>query len=443
MADIGWFRAFFIERLNLFGFLKRFFGRLSSSDTGQSSRIFWPRRKAGVYVDHDTALTFGAVFACQRYLANTVAQLPWKVYRRIPGEKGSDYAPTHPADWLLGTRPNPEMSAFNFKRWLVHHAVSWGNAYAEIEFDVSNRPVSMWPIHPSRVTAKRSEDGALYYEISNMRGSKTAIMPSSIFHLAGMGNDGISGYSVVSLAAAAIGAGIAADSFSADFFANGAVLSGGFQHPGKMSLEAHTRLRDQIKEKHTGIGNAWRPIVMEEGISWQTFGMPLKDAEFLAGKNYSVTDIARWFGVPPHKIADLSRATFSNIEQQSIEVVTDAILPWVLPMEQEADTKLISARNRGYFYTKMTLNGLLRGDSAARGAWYQTMRNMGAISADEIREFEDMNPIGAAKGGDKYIVQGQYVPLDKIGEEPLPGPVNNNEDNGNEEVPSPEQGQDG
>ena len=261
-----------------------------------------------------------------------------------------------------------------------------------------------------------------------------------------MGSDGILGYSVVSLAASSIGAGIASDEFSTEFFNNGVIFSGVLKHPGKMSPEAQERLKLQL-QKHAQTGNRWQVLIAEEGIEWMDIGMPLKDAEFLAERKFTVTDICRWFGVPPHKIGDLERATFSNIEQQSIEVVTDAIVPWVLPMEQEADTKLISSRNRGFFYSKMTLNGLLRGDSAARVEYYQKMRNMGAINADEIRDLEEMNPIGAKKGGDKYVMQGQYVPLDKIGEEqPQPTALqtaDNNKDTTNEEIQNPEQGQNG
>jgi len=403
--------------------IARIFNRITRTFSGGGSRfIYVPSREGGVYVDHETSLTFSAVFACQRYLASSVAQLPWRVYRRKPNG-GSDLAPTHPTDYLLHTRPNPEMRAFDFRRLMVHWAASWGNAYAEIERDASNRAIALWPIHPERVQVKRDEAGTLFYEVSNRMGPKVNVMPDSMFHLAGMGSDGIQGYSVISLARVSIGAGMAADKFSASFFANGAVMSGGLRTDQNLRQDAYDRLKEDFAKKHAGPDNAWKPLILEQGLQWQTFGMPLKDAEFLAGQKFRVADVARWFGVPPHKIGDLERATYSNIEHQAIEVVTDALMPWILPLEQESDAKLISQRNRSFFYTKMTLNGLLRGDSAARGAWYQTMRNMGAISADEIRSLEDMNPIGPAKGGDKYIVQGQYVPLEDVGQEPEPAPV--------------------
>lgn len=414
--------------------IARIFNRITRAFSGGGSRfIYVPAREGGVYVDHETALTFSAVFACQRYLASSVAQLPWRVYRR-KNEGGSDLAATHPTDYLLHTRPNPEMRAFDFRRLMVHWASGWGNGYAEIERDASNRAMALWPIHPERVTVKRDEVGTLYYEVSNGTGPKTNVMPDSMFHLAGMGGDGIQGYSVISLARVSIGAGMAADKFSASFFANGAVMSGGLRTDQALRQEAYDRLKEDFSKKHAGPDNAWKPLILEQGLQWQTFGMPLKDAEFLAGQKFRVTDVCRWFGVPPHKVADLERATYSNIEHQAIEVVTDALMPWILPLEQEADAKLISQRNRGIFYSKMIVNGLLRGDSTARSAWYQTFRNMGAISADEIRELEDMNPIGAAKGGDKYIVQGQYVPLEDVGKEPEQSatlPIT--EENGNEQ----------
>lgn len=398
----------------------RIFNRISQAFTGGGATrlVFVPTRSGGVYVDHDTALNFSAVWACQRYLAGSVAQLPWRVHKRLAGG-GSDVTATHPADFLLHTRPNPEMSAFNFKRLMIHWAASWGNGFAEIEKDAAGRPTALWPIHPDRVVAKRRESGGLYYEVSNYRAPKVEIEPDAMFHLAGMGADGISGYSVISLASTAIGAGIAGDKFAADFFANGAVLSGGLKTEQKLKDEAYQRLKSDFDKKYTGAGNNWRPLILEQGLEWQTFGMPLKDAEFLAGQKFRVTDICRWFGVPPHKIADLDRATYSNIEHQAIEVVTDTLLPWILPLEQEADAKLISPRNRAIYFTKMKVAGLLRGDSQARKDFYKDMRNMGAMNANEIRALEDLNPI---PDGDKYVMQGQYTTLDKIGEQPEPAP---------------------
>lgn len=399
-----------------------FFNRSTTPNNSTGQRLVYvPMRKGGIYVDHETANNFSAVWACSRFISQSVAQLPWHVRRRRDNG-GSDPAATHPVDQLISTRPCPEISAFQWKAAMSAWAVSWGNAYAEIEKDLAGRPTALWPLSPDRVTPMRGEDGRLVYEVLNYRGPKTYLEPDQVFHIAGLGYDGIKGYSVISLAAASIGAGIAADEFAASFYANGAVMSGGLKTENKLADETYQRLKKDFNEKFVGPQKSWRPIILEHGLDWVPFGMPLKDAEFLGSQKFRVQDIARWFGVPPHKIGDLERATFSNIEHQAIETVTDTIVPWVIRFEQEADYKLISPRNRGIFFTKMKLQGLMRGDHASRAAFYKDMRNCGVFSVDEIREREDENPIGPAKGGNKYVMQGQYVTLDKIGEEPVPQP---------------------
>jgi len=375
-----------------------------------SSRLVYvPVVKGGMLVDHDTALSLSAVFAAVRYISETIASLPWELRQRRKGG-GSDPALTHNVYRLLHGRPNPEMGAFNWRMFMLSMVNLWGNAYAEIERDTVKRPVALWPIHPNRVEPKR-ENGQLYYSVD---GGRINLMPDDIYHISGLGNDGIKGYSVVSLAARSIGAGLAADEFAASFFENGVVTSGNLKHPKKLGDKAYERLKKEFKEKHGGPKNAWKPLILEEGMEWQTMTMPLKDAEFLASRKFTTTEIARWFRVPPHKIADLEYAHFNNIEHLSIEVVQDTLIPWNVRLEQEANYKLISSRTQNLFYSKINVNGLLRGDSKARAEYYQKMRNMGAINSDEIRALEEMNPI---PGGDKYVMQGQYTTLENIGKE--------------------------
>lgn len=406
----------------MISYLKKMFSRQTKSNQSTGQRIVYvPMSKGGVYVDHDTALKFSAVFACVRYVAETVAGLPWHIYKRLPNG-GKDIALTHPLERLIHLRPNPDMSAFAFKTVMTAWAQTWGNGYAEIEKDASGRIAALWPISPDRVEIKRDPDsGALFYEINNQRGPKTILKPNQVFHLAGMGFDGIRGYSIISLAATSIGAGIASDDFVSSFYANGAVLSGALTHPKSLTDEAHARLKEDFAKQFGGAQKAWKPIILEEDMKWQTFGMPLKDAEFIASQKYRVNDIARWFRVPPHKIADLERATFTNIEHQSIEVVQDTIMPWTIRFEQEADYKLISARNHAVFYTKLNLNSMMRGDHENRSKFYKAMREMGSMSVNDIRLLEDLNPIGP--DGDKYVMQSQYTTLEKIGEDIEPPPI--------------------
>lgn len=387
----------------------------------RTSRVSYvPIVKGGMWVDHETALCLSAVFAAVRYVSESVASLPWEL-RQKRNDGGSDHALTNNVYRLLHNRPNPQMSSFEWRMLMTSWANLWGNGYAEIERDSMRRPFALWPISPDRVTPKIDANNNLYYEIMQSRGENTYLWPEDMFHIKGLGSDGVQGHSVVSLASRSIGAGLAADEFQASFYENSAVTSGTLTHPKSLGDKAYERLRDEVRKKKQGPKNAWKPWILEEGMKWESMTMPMKDAQFLESRKFTVTEIARWFRVPPHKIGDLEKATFSNIEHLSIEVVQDCIIPWAIRFEQEADYKLIGHRAQGTFYSKINVNGLLRGDSSARSTYYREMRNMGALNADEIRALEDMNPIPGGDGK-KYVMQGQYTTLEKIGEEPEPPP---------------------
>jgi HK97 family phage portal protein len=376
-------------------------------------RTLWPRKHAGIRIDHDNALTISAVFRAIKAIAEPIATLQWSVLRDTNGKR---QAVMENLKYLLHRRPNPEMSAFTFRQTLMAWALSWGNGYAEIEFNLGGQPIALWPISPDRVEVKRDDaTGDIVYEVSNSGGGKSIIPASKMFHVHGLGFDGLTGYSVISLAARSLSIGMAAEEFGASFFGNGAIMSGTLEHPGKLSDPAFERLKKDFETQHSGVKNAGKPLILEEGMKWAAIGLPPGDAQFLETRKFSVTDIARWFGVPPHKLYDLDRATFSNIEHQSIEFVVDTLMPWVVRLEQEADYKLIKGDKR--VYTKLNLNALMRGDSQSRANYYREMRNMGVFSANDICELEDRNGIGVA--GDKRIVQLNMTTLDRIGEEPV------------------------
>lgn len=403
--------------------LKLLFARNIDDYFKTSRRIYVPVVKGGMWVDHDTALSLAAVFSAVRYVSETVASLPWELRRRrVDG--GSDLALSNNVYRLQHTRPNMEMSSFDWRVLMISLANLWGNSYSEIRRDSLKRPLALWPIHPDRVTPKR-KDGVLYYEVTQQNSEKVIISAENMFHIKGIG-DGTQGYSVVSLAARSIGQGLASDEFASSFFQNGIVTSGSYVHPKGLSDKAYDRLKKELQAKHGGPNNAWKPMLLEESLTWVPISMPLKDAQFLESRKFNVTEIARWFRVPPHKIADLERATFSNIEEQNIDVVQETIIPWAIRLEQEANFKLISYSSQNIFYSKINVNGMLRGDSIHRAAYYQQMRNMGVMNVNEIRGLEDMNPIG--EDGNKYVMQGQYTTLEKIGEDPEAPPQIDDDD---------------
>lgn len=385
----------------------------------QSSRLYFPSKQAGVAVNYDTALTYSAVWRCVNLISQSVAGMPWTVNSRKVGADGArttvrNY--THPVAQLLDTAPNDEADAVTFRETLLAHALTWGNGYAEIERDGANRPVALWMIEPERVRIDRDDSGRLVYIVTNgSYGADTYLAPADVYHLKGLGYDGVTGYSVISMAAKAVGVGLATEQFGASFFENGASFSGVFEHPATLGDQAIDHLRDSLTARHGGPANANKPLILEEGMKWSATSIPPNDAQFLETRKFQISEIARWYGVPLHKLNEMDRSTFSNIEHQSIEFVTDCLMPWVRRLETEANIKLISPANRGRIYTKLNVNGLLRGDMATRGDWYQKMANLGAYSVNDIRELEDMNPV---EGGEKRLVQLNLTTLEKVGEEP-------------------------
>ncbi len=380
------------------------------------SRVYVPYRQAGVVVSEDTALTNAAVWACVRVIAETVAALPWRVYRKTPG--GREPMASHTVDWLLNNQPNHEQTAFAFREVLMAHALTWGNAYAEIERDLSGRVTALWPLTPDRVNAKRTEVGELVYEVSDAAGAIAVVKAADMLHLHGLGFDGLVGYSPVRMAARSIGLGIAQDTFGASFYQNGTAFGGMVEVPASMSKDQISEMETYLNARHKGPDKAFGVRVVANGMKYHNLGMPLQDAQFIESRRFAVTEVARWYRVPPHKIADLERSTNNNIEHQSIEFVTDCIVPWVTRLEQEVNVKLFGVRAVGSVYTKMAVNALMRGDAKSRAEFYRTMTQIGAMSINEVRELEELNGIGAP--GDEHLVQLNQTTLERLVQEPSP-----------------------
>jgi len=368
-----------------------------------------PRTTAGVWIDAETSLMNATVFACQRYLTSAVGQLPWRVMRETP--KGAERVPTHPADYVIGVRPNPEMGSFTFRESLLGDALRWGNGYAEIERDTAQRTVALHYIHPSRVNPKRDDFGRLEYEVSGAGGGNVILPQSDVFHIRGYGSGPV-GINVMQYAAQSIGWAQATMLFGSAFFGQGMNPSGIVEIPGALSREALTALDESMSGLYGG-PKGKRTMYLDKGMKFTPITQQLEASQFIESMQHQVEEICRWFGVPPHKVMHLLRATFSNIEHQSIEVVVDSITPWVKRFEEEADYKLFG-NNRQGFFTKMNLNGLLRGDSTARATLYAAMFKMAGLSPNDILRLEDMNTIG--KDGDRRFIDANLIPLDKLDE---------------------------
>lgn len=384
-----------------------------SPDTG----FFGPTRQAGVVVNSTTAKTFSAYFACIKVISEDISTLGWGVFK-VDAQGNKTRMPGNPIDIMLDIQANPESTAFSVKEVLLAWALSWGNGYAEIARNMAGTPSELWPIHPDRVQADRTRAGQLVYDVSNDNGPNTVLYSEDMFHLHGPSDDGLTGLSVASLAAKSIGLGLAAETFGSSLFGNGAQLGGAFQTDQKLSKEAKDFLTDSLN-KYRGPKQAFKSIVLEQGLKWEQIGIPPQDAQFLETRKFQKNDVASFFRMPPHKIGDLDRATFSNIESQEISYVKDALMPWIVRLEAEANTKFFPRQQWGKIITKINANSLMRGDSAARTTYYKNLWSMGALNSNEVRNFEGFNGIGA--DGDKYFVQLNLTTLENAGQQQTKG----------------------
>jgi len=366
---------------------------------------------AGQNVNESTALALSAVWACARLISETVAGLPLSVYLRQPDGDRIEQ-PDHPAALAL-RQPNPDMTALGWRETIVLHLLLWGNAYTEILWAGDGTPVVLWPIHPTKITPKSNGPrGGVRYTIRDDNHER--LLPArSILHFAGpLTDNGIEGKSVIACAREQLGEALAAQQFAGSFWQNGAVPATVLRHPGKLKDPA--KLRRNWEAVHKGTRNAGKTAVLEEGMEVSTLGMPLADAQFIESRQFHTVEICRWFRVAPHKVQNLDRATFSNIEEQERAFASESVLPWCNRIEAELDRKLLQQPAR--FYTRHRIEGLLRATYEARMKGHQVALQSGIRSINEVRQLEDMNKIGPE--GDKYYVPLNMTTADKIGAEP-------------------------
>lgn len=393
---------------------------------------YTPRTLAGVSVTTDTAPTVSTVWACARYLRNTVAVMPWHVMRVTT--KGAEVQPSHPVDYLLSRRPNPEWSSFQFRETLLHWAIFEGNGYAEIETDQLDRPYALWPIHPDRVEACRSATdgfsdagdeipaGELYYEVNNGAGPKSIIAAKRMFHLRGFGHGPV-GVNLLHYAAQSIGWARAAQLFGATFFGNGGNVATVVINKTKIGPDGLKLQKAEFEQVHTGIRNAHKTVHLGGDGDVKRLGLNAAESQLIEVHQHLVEEICRWFGVPPHKAGHLQNAHFTNIEHQNNDAIVDGAMPWVKRFEDEADAKMFG-QNRSNLYTKMNARALQRGDFKSQNEGLEIARRNGVVTTNEWRGFLDMNKI-EGDGGDKYVMQSQYTTLERIGEEPAAPPPSN------------------
>lgn len=357
---------------------------------------------SGVDVTESSALRFSAVFACIKILSESSSMLPLKLYRRTASGKSPD--PAHPLYRLLHSSPNPEMTSMGFRQTLGGHLTSWGNAYAEIEWDKAGRPIALWPLPPNATVPFRSNAKKLFYEVTTPSGEPRILGADEVLHLRGLSRDGITGYSPIGLAREAIGLGLAAEEFGSRFFGNGALPGFLLKHPGILGEEGRKNLRDSWNEEHQGLSRSHRLGILEEGMGVEKIGIPPEDAQFIELRQFQVRDIARIYRVPLHMLADLEKgASFASVEQMSLEFVMYTLMPWLVCWEQEISRSLLLPSEQEIWFAEHLVSGLMRGDMKSRYDAYAIGRQWGWLSADDIRELENMNPLPDGQGK-SYLV---------------------------------------
>ena len=334
-------------------------------DSGQT--FVFGRSNAGEQVDEKAAMQIPTVYACVRLLAESIAALPLHLYRVTDDNGNKEKARDHPLYKILYRQPNPEMTSFVFWETLMTHLLLWGNAYAQIVRDGKNTVLGLYPLLPENVEVDRDESGELYYiyhaytdEVPGEQNKDLYFRRDEIFHVPGLGFNGLIGFSPIAMMKNSLGTSIAVDKYGSSFFKNGAQPSGVLEHPGV--VKDPNRIRDSWEAAYGGAANAHRVAVLEEGMAYKPISLPPEDSQFLETKQFSVTEICRIFRVPPHLVADLSRATFSNIEYQSLNFVMHSLTPWLVRIEQGIIKDLLLEEEQDTYFPKFNVDGLLRGD---------------------------------------------------------------------------------
>lgn len=353
------------------------------------------------YISEEGALNLSAVWACVRILSETVGTLPIHLYKCT--DKGRERQYAHACHKLLQL-PNSFSNRFDLMHHLMISCALWGNGYARIHRGKDARPIRLQLIHPAKVEPILNSNEELFYRLDNGE-----LLPNDeLIHLRGLSTNGIKGKSPIAVHRDNLSLTMAAQEYGERFFNQGGNMSGVFKYPSTLKPEAYQRLKKDLVTQSVGLHNAHIPLLLEGGMTYERISIPPEDAQFIATRKFQKTEIATIYGIPPHMIADLERATNNNIEHQGMEFVTYCLMPYLVRLEEEFNRKLLRYDEFDEYYFLFGLNGLLRGDAKTRSEYYKNMNFVGAMNANEIRSLEDMN---AYEGGDEYFVQMNMQPV--------------------------------
>lgn len=381
------------------GWLARMLGRVKTA--------------AGIHIHEGNSLAVADHLKCCRVISETCAMLPLKIYKR-KDPRGRSEAHSHPLYHLLHDEPNPLMTTFTWRECMLLHLCNWGRHASYIERDEASRPIALWPIRPDRFRWEL-RDGKMWFFVTTQYGQSVQFWQDEILYVPGMTLDGVNTLSPVELYRESLGLSKALETYAGTFFGNGSNAGGYLSTDGALSKEAAERLKKQFEDKHRGVDNAHRVAVLEEGLKFTASTVPNDAAQFLQSRQFQRSEVAGLHRMPPHKIGDLSRSTNNNIEQQDIEFLRDCIGPYLERIEQAMNRCLLLPREKGRYYIEHDTKAFMKGDSAARAAYYKSMFGTAAMSPNDIREAENEEPI---KGGDIYYVASGFMLL---GDSAVPG----------------------
>lgn len=391
----------------------RFGPSQSVSDSGHwLFRRMGTMTHAGTNVSEYSAMNLPAVWACVSRVADSIAMLPFEVYQR-ENDGDSIKRPQHRVSLLLNERPNPYMTPFTYKQTLLHHACLWGNGYSEVELNNRGESVGLWPLLPDVTRPqKRSTDSVLEY-VTSIDGKPLELPTDQVSHVRAISHDGYIGYSPITMMRQAVGLAVAMETFGAKFFANDAKSGGFIQHPQPLGPAAAKNLQDSVQAKG-GLDNAHRIKVLEEGAKFVSTSVPPEDAQFLGSREFQLSEFARAWNIPLVLLQSAQGSTVwgTGIESLMIGFVTYTLGPWIKQLEEEWNTKLFTTAEREQgFYVRCDTTALLRGDMAARIAFYKGLWETGSISSNEIRDREDMN---RQDGLDAFHRPSNFSPVQRM-----------------------------
>ncbi|HET8684985.1 MAG TPA: phage portal protein [Micromonosporaceae bacterium] len=378
---------------------------------------------SGVFVSEETALHYSPFFAGVNAISSDIGKLPLPLYERLE-PKGKRRAREHPLYRVLHDEPNPLMPPIALRRTAQGHALTWGTGYINVVRNGAGDVTELWPLRPDRIKPdiKRTGPGRMsvtYLYQDDVNGIRTRLFLDEVLPIGGLGYDGIRGYSVVGFARQSIGLGLATEMFGAALFGNGARPGGVLKHPKRLSGDAHKRLQADWENGHRGLDRAQRVAILEEGVEWQSIGIPPEDAQFLETRRFGVEEMCRWLRIPPHKIQHLERSTNNNIEHQGLEYVADTLLGWLVTWDQSIHQRLLTALEKDRYFAEHVVDGLLRADLKTRYEAYAIARNWGWMSADDINEIENRNPLPDGRG-ETYLVPLNMQPAPPAGQQAAP-----------------------